>query len=209
MDFQEGIGAPIFLLTSQVGGLGLTLTKADRVVVVDPAWNPSTDNQSVDCAYRISQKKDVIVYRLMTCGTVEEKIYRKQIYKGGLFRSATEHKDKIRYYSKQDLKELFSHPKQCFDVSLTQQQSHEEHDCEHKIDSSLKDHTKFLESLGTAGISNHNLLFSKMLRCQLCKMMNSQGLGNQLTYATHLHTPLVNQTWMRALNLLSIQKMLW
>ncbi|KAE9454865.1 hypothetical protein C3L33_13226, partial [Rhododendron williamsianum] len=79
-DFQEGIGAPIFLLTSQVGGLGLTLTKADRVIVVDPAWNPSTDNQSVDRAYRIGQKKDVLVYRLMTCGTIEEKIYRKQVY---------------------------------------------------------------------------------------------------------------------------------
>ncbi|KAJ0961513.1 hypothetical protein J5N97_001857 [Dioscorea zingiberensis] len=39
-DFQEGSGAPIFLLTSQVGGLGLTLTKADRVIVVDSAWNP-------------------------------------------------------------------------------------------------------------------------------------------------------------------------
>ncbi|KAI6681232.1 hypothetical protein NL676_035113 [Syzygium grande] len=78
-DFQEGIGAPIFLLTSQVGGLGLTLTKADRVIVVDPAWNPSMDNQSVDCAYRIGQMKDVIVYRLMTCGTIEEKIYRKQV----------------------------------------------------------------------------------------------------------------------------------
>ncbi|KAK9950149.1 hypothetical protein M0R45_005651 [Rubus argutus] len=70
-DFQEGIGAPIFLLTSQVGGLGLTLTRADRVIVVDPAWNPSTDNQSVDRAYRIGQNKDVIVYRLMTCATVE------------------------------------------------------------------------------------------------------------------------------------------
>lgn len=50
-DFQEGNGAPIFLLTSQVGGIGLTLTRADRVIVVDPAWNPSTDNQSVDRAY--------------------------------------------------------------------------------------------------------------------------------------------------------------
>jgi DNA excision repair protein ERCC-6-like len=39
-DFQDGKGAPIFLLTTQVGGLGLTLTKADRVIVVDPAWNP-------------------------------------------------------------------------------------------------------------------------------------------------------------------------
>ncbi|PWA61087.1 SNF2-related, N-terminal domain-containing protein [Artemisia annua] len=160
-DFQEGVGAPIFLLTSQVGGLGLTLTKADRVIVVDPAWNPSTDNQSVDRAYRIGQKKDVLVYRLMTCGTVEEKIYRKQIYKGGLFRSATEHREQIRYFSQQDLRELFSIPKQGFDVSLTQQQLHEEHDSEHKMDSSLKDHTKFLESLGIAGISNHSLLFSK------------------------------------------------
>nr|XP_023896655.1 protein CHROMATIN REMODELING 24-like isoform X3 [Quercus suber] len=78
-DFQIGVGASIFLLTSQVGDLGLMLTRADRVIVVDPAWNPSMDNQSVDRAYRIGQTKDVIVYRLMTCGTVEEKIYRKQV----------------------------------------------------------------------------------------------------------------------------------
>ncbi|KAG6408545.1 hypothetical protein SASPL_131558 [Salvia splendens] len=96
-DFQEGRGAPIFLLTSQVGGLGLTLTNADRVIVVDPALEP----KSVDRAYRIGQKKDVIVYRLMTCGTVEEKIYRKQVFKGGLFRSATEQKEQIRYFSQQ------------------------------------------------------------------------------------------------------------
>ncbi|KAL2508649.1 Protein CHROMATIN REMODELING 24 [Forsythia ovata] len=46
-DFQEGRGAPIFLLTSQVGGLGLTLTKEDRVIVVDPAWNPSSRHAMV------------------------------------------------------------------------------------------------------------------------------------------------------------------
>ncbi|KAG8640786.1 protein CHROMATIN REMODELING 24 isoform X1 [Manihot esculenta] len=160
-DFQEGFGAPIFLLTSQVGGLGLTLTKADRVIVVDPAWNPSTDNQSVDRAYRIGQKKDVLVYRLMTCGTVEEKIYRKQIFKGGLFKSATEHKEQIRYFSQQDLRELFSLPKQGFDISLTQQQLHEEHDHQYKMDESLGAHVNFLESLGIAGVSHHSLLFSK------------------------------------------------
>ncbi|WCJ41023.1 chromatin remodeling 24 [Euphorbia peplus] len=160
-DFQEGIGAPVFLLTSQVGGLGLTLTKADRVIVVDPAWNPSTDSQSVDRAYRIGQKKDVLVYRLMTCGTVEEKIYRKQIFKGGLFKSATENKEQIRYFSQQDLRELFSLPKQGFDVSVTQQQLHEEHDCQHKMDEFLEAHVKFLESLGIAGVSHHSLLFSK------------------------------------------------
>ena len=46
--FKADSAIPVFLLTTQVGGLGLTLTEADRVVVVDPAWNPSRDNQSVD-----------------------------------------------------------------------------------------------------------------------------------------------------------------
>uniref|UniRef100_A0A5B6Z8K9 DNA excision repair protein ERCC-6-like n=1 Tax=Davidia involucrata TaxID=16924 RepID=A0A5B6Z8K9_DAVIN len=160
-DFQEGIGAPIFLLTSQVGGLGLTLTKADRVIVVDPAWNPSTDNQSVDRAYRIGQKKDVLVYRLMTCGTIEEKIYRKQIFKGGLFKTATEHKEQTRYFCQQDLQELFSIPKQGFDISPTQQQLHEEHGQQLKMDECLKAHIEFLETLGIAGVSHHSLLFSK------------------------------------------------
>ncbi|XVF14803.1 hypothetical protein REPUB_Repub09cG0092800 [Reevesia pubescens] len=166
-DFQEGIGAPIFLLTSQVGGLGLTFTKADRVIVVDPAWNPSTDNQSVDRAYRIGQMKDVFVYRLMTCGTVEEKIYRKQIFKGGLFKTATEHKEQIRYFSQQDLRELFSLPKQGFDISLTQKQLHEEHDRQHKMDELLETHIKFLETLGIAGVSHHSLLFSKTAPVQV------------------------------------------
>ncbi|KAG6717084.1 hypothetical protein I3842_04G080000 [Carya illinoinensis] len=166
-DFQEGVGAPIFLLTSQVGGLGLTLTRADRVIVVDPAWNPSTDNQSVDRAYRIGQMKDVIVYRLMTCGTVEEKIYRKQIFKGGLFKTATEHKEQIRYFSQQDLRELFSIPAQGFDVSVTQQQLHEEHDCQHIMDAYLKAHIGFLETQGIAGVSHHSLLYSKTAPVQV------------------------------------------
>ncbi len=46
--FQTTASIPLFLLTSQVGGLGLTLTAADRVIVVDPSWNPATDNQAVD-----------------------------------------------------------------------------------------------------------------------------------------------------------------
>ncbi|RID59021.1 hypothetical protein BRARA_F02275 [Brassica rapa] len=160
-EFQSGHVAPIFLLTSQVGGLGLTLTKADRVIVVDPAWNPSTDNQSVDRAYRIGQTKDVIVYRLMTSATVEEKIYRKQVYKGGLFKTATEQKEQIRYFSQQDLRELFSLPKGGFDVSPTQQQLYEEHYNQIKLDETLESHVKFLETLGIAGVSHHSLLFSK------------------------------------------------
>lgn len=83
----------------QVGGLGLTLTAANRVVIVDPAWNPALDNQSVDRAYRIGQARDVLVYRLITCGTVEEKIYCKQVFKGGLSRAGTHHANPARYFA--------------------------------------------------------------------------------------------------------------
>ena len=99
--FQTDSTIPIFLLTSQVGGLGLTLTAADRVIILDPAWNPSVDNQSVDRACRIGQMRDVVVYRLITCGTIEEKIYRKQVYKGALSRTGTDEADPFRYFSHQ------------------------------------------------------------------------------------------------------------
>ncbi|CAM0144849.1 unnamed protein product [Urochloa decumbens] len=160
-DFQDGPGAPIFLLTTQVGGLGLTLTKAARVIVVDPAWNPSTDNQSVDRAYRIGQTKDVIVYRLMTSATIEEKIYKLQVFKGALFRTATEQKEQTRYFSKNEIRELFSLPQQGFDISLTQKQLQEEHGQQVEMDESLRQHIQFLEQQGIAGVSHHSLLFSK------------------------------------------------
>jgi SNF2 family DNA or RNA helicase len=67
------------------------------VVIVDPSWNPAQDNQSVDRAYRIGQSRDVVVYRLVTCGTVEEKIYRKQVYKGGLSRTGIQDGVQLRW----------------------------------------------------------------------------------------------------------------
>ena len=52
-----------------------------RVVVYDPDWNPSTDMQARERAWRIGQRKEVTVYRLITSGTIEEKVYQRQIYK--------------------------------------------------------------------------------------------------------------------------------
>ena len=65
------------LLTTKVGGFGLNLTGANRAIIIDPDWNPANDNQAVDRCYRIGQKKDVIVYRLVSIGGLEEKIYRR------------------------------------------------------------------------------------------------------------------------------------
>ncbi|KEG10677.1 DNA excision/repair protein SNF2 [Trypanosoma grayi] len=71
----------VFLLTTQVGGVGLTVEAASAVILLDPSWNPSTDAQAIDRVHRIGQTRDVVVYRLITCGTVEEKVYRNQVFK--------------------------------------------------------------------------------------------------------------------------------
>lgn len=63
---------------------GLTLTGASRVVLLDPAWNPAVDAQAADRCFRIGQTRDVVVYRLVTCGTAEERQYGAQVFKAGL-----------------------------------------------------------------------------------------------------------------------------
>jgi len=63
------------LLTTKVGGLGINLTGANRVVIFDPDWNPATDTQARERAWRIGQTQDVTIYRLISVGTIEEKVF--------------------------------------------------------------------------------------------------------------------------------------
>ncbi|KAL6122570.1 hypothetical protein NUSPORA_00336 [Nucleospora cyclopteri] len=79
--FNEDKNIFCFLLTTRVGGLGLNLVGADRIVIYDPDWNPSIDAQAKERIYRYGQKSSVEIYRLICRNTVEEKIYQKQIYK--------------------------------------------------------------------------------------------------------------------------------
>jgi DNA excision repair protein ERCC-6-like 2 len=71
----------VFLISSRAGGVGLNITSANKVVVVDPHWNPSFDLQAQDRAYRIGQTRDVEVFRMISVGTIEEIVYARQIYK--------------------------------------------------------------------------------------------------------------------------------
>ncbi|KAM3727208.1 DNA excision repair protein [Dirofilaria immitis] len=98
----------IFLLTTRVGGLGLNLTGANRVVIFDPDWNPSTDIQARERAWRIGQKRDVTIYRLLTGGTIEEKIYHRQIFKVFLSNRILIDPRQRRFFKTNDLHELFS-----------------------------------------------------------------------------------------------------
>ncbi|MES2476161.1 MAG: SNF2-related protein [Verrucomicrobiota bacterium] len=79
--FQQADGPPIFLISLKAGGYGLNLTAADTVVHFDPWWNPAAEAQATDRAHRIGQTRPVTVYRLLTRGTVEEKVVRLQAKK--------------------------------------------------------------------------------------------------------------------------------
>eukprot|EP00585_Thalassiosira_rotula_P006925 CAMPEP_0196148030 /NCGR_PEP_ID=MMETSP0910-20130528/26847_1 /TAXON_ID=49265 /ORGANISM="Thalassiosira rotula, Strain GSO102" /LENGTH=587 /DNA_ID=CAMNT_0041410623 /DNA_START=72 /DNA_END=1836 /DNA_ORIENTATION=- len=76
--FNQDDNIKILLLTTKVGGLGLNLTGADIVIFLEPDWNPFVDLQAMDRAHRIGQTKTVNVYRLITSGTIEEKIMKLQ-----------------------------------------------------------------------------------------------------------------------------------
>ncbi|KXS20289.1 hypothetical protein M427DRAFT_52512 [Gonapodya prolifera JEL478] len=98
----------VFLLTTKVGGLGVNLTGADRVIIFDPDWNPSTDVQARERAWRLGQKREVTIYRLMTSGTIEEKIYHRQIFKQFLTNKILKDPKQRRFFKANDLHDLFS-----------------------------------------------------------------------------------------------------
>jgi chromatin-remodeling ATPase INO80 len=64
----------VFLLSTRAGGLGINLTAADTVIFYDHDWNPSNDSQAMDRAHRLGQTRQVTVYRLITRGTIDERI---------------------------------------------------------------------------------------------------------------------------------------
>jgi len=86
--FQSPEGAPVMLISLKAGGTGLNLTAADHVFLVDPWWNPAVEAQAADRAHRIGQERPVMVYRLVSHGTVEERILGLQEKKRALFEAA-------------------------------------------------------------------------------------------------------------------------
>lgn len=81
----RGGDAPAFLISLKAGGTGLTLTEADYVFVLDPWWNPATEAQAIDRTHRIGQDKPVMVYRMVSQGTIEDKVVALQQRKRDLF----------------------------------------------------------------------------------------------------------------------------
>ena len=108
-EFNADISIDIFLVTTRVGGLGLNLTGADRVVIFDPDWNPSTDLQARERAWRIGQTKPVKIYRLVSANTIEEKMYSRQVYKHHLSQKILTDSEQRRIFEAETVHDLFTY----------------------------------------------------------------------------------------------------
>lgn len=97
----------VMLLTTRTGGVGISLTAANRVILFDPDWNPMTDMQSRERAWRLGQTREVTIYRLITRGTIEEKIYQRQIFKVLLSNRILENANQKSLFSQNLIRELF------------------------------------------------------------------------------------------------------
>uniref|UniRef100_A0ABM5G7R4 DNA repair and recombination protein RAD54-like n=1 Tax=Pogona vitticeps TaxID=103695 RepID=A0ABM5G7R4_9SAUR len=99
----------IFMLSSKAGGCGLNLIGANRLVMFDPDWNPANDEQAMARVWRDGQKKTCYIYRLLSTGTIEEKIFQRQTHKKALSSCVVdEEQDVERHFSLGELKELFT-----------------------------------------------------------------------------------------------------
>lgn len=96
------------LLTTRTGGVGMSLIGADRVVLYDPDWNPQTDAQARERAWRLGQTKPVTIYRFVCAGTIEEKIYHRQIFKQALTNRVLADPKQRRLFTRSELAELFT-----------------------------------------------------------------------------------------------------
>jgi SNF2 family DNA or RNA helicase len=83
-DFQSSVDKHVFLIQIKAGGVGLNLTAADYVFIIDPWWNPAVEEQAINRTHRIGQDKKVMVYRFISTDTVEEKIQQLKARKSKL-----------------------------------------------------------------------------------------------------------------------------
>jgi SNF2 family DNA or RNA helicase len=107
-EFQDD-GCPVFLISLKAGGVGLNLTAAEYVFLLDPWWNPAVEAQAIDRAHRIGQTKPVFAYRLIARDTVEEKVLELQTTKKKLAEAIVRADDSlIRTLGREDLELLLS-----------------------------------------------------------------------------------------------------
>jgi SNF2 family DNA or RNA helicase len=106
--FQSDPENHIFLISLKAGGVGLNLTSADYVFIIDPWWNPAAENQAISRAHRIGQDKKVFVYRFITEDSIEEKIQTLKAKKSALVEKFIGSNNPINAITEEEIMSLFS-----------------------------------------------------------------------------------------------------
>ena len=108
-DFQNNADIKVFLISLKAGGVGLNLTAADYIYLVDPWWNPAVEQQAIDRTHRIGQKNKIFAYKMICKNTIEEKIIELQQRKKQIANElVTEDAGFIKKLSKDDIAFLFN-----------------------------------------------------------------------------------------------------
>lgn len=107
-NYVRGVSPFVFLLSSKAGGCGLNLIGANRLVLMDPDWNPAVDQQACARIWREGQTKSVYIFRLLSTGTIEERIYQRQLMKLSSANTASGGSDlEMKKFSVAELRDLF------------------------------------------------------------------------------------------------------
>ena len=108
-EFQNNEACSVFLISLKAGGMGLNLTAADYVYIIDPWWNPAVEQQAIDRTHRIGQTKNIFAYRYICKNTVEEKIMTLKDKKNLLVKDIISDDDNmVKQLTKEDVAYLFS-----------------------------------------------------------------------------------------------------
>ncbi|XP_046869020.1 transcriptional regulator ATRX-like isoform X2 [Drosophila willistoni] len=100
--------ARVFLISAKAGGQGINLVGANRVIILDTSWNPSNDQQNIFRIFRLGQKKNCYIYRLISMGTMEEKVYSRSVTKQAMSFRVVDEQQIDRHYNMAELAELYT-----------------------------------------------------------------------------------------------------